>query len=384
MKRMILMAALAVIVASPVLAFHDGGVADCQGCHTMHNSQNGVGVNSDGVSDPPVGLAPGYGYNQLLLYPNASDVCLACHGGARSYNVYTDDPLDPGLSNYYSAGNFVFLNEDNINDGHNGGSNPLAGEHSGHNIMSGIKGSNWDTVLDAPPSDGTSPLNNNEISCSSCHDPHGNSSFRLLYRGGQQVGIGPSGGEDFVTYGATVEAFGISFGAIEANDNHNTYVSGYSQWCSTCHTGFHNNYGTRFIHPSGTALGGVANYYNSYNGTVDCVNNPPVGGNPCGTNDITVSYLADVPFEEDGRTAGDNTSRVGPSASARVACMTCHRAHATSARDAGRWDFQVSLLIEDGDESGSWPIPNSYSAQPAQRSLCNKCHTKDEFDTLSP
>ena len=60
--------------------------------------------------------------------------------------------------------------------------------------------------------------------------------------------------------------------------------------------------------------------------------------------------------------------------------MTCHRAHATSAPDAGRWDFSVTFLIEDGDESGSYEIPNPYTDN--QRSLCNKCHRKDEFDIL--
>ena len=28
--------------ASTALAFHDGGVAECAGCHTMHNSQDGA------------------------------------------------------------------------------------------------------------------------------------------------------------------------------------------------------------------------------------------------------------------------------------------------------------------------------------------------------
>ncbi len=33
-----------------------------------------------------------------------------------------------------------------------------------------------------------------------------------------------------------------------------------------------------------------------------------------------------------------------------VLCLTCHRAHATSSPDAGRWDFNVTLLFEDGLE----------------------------------
>ena len=142
--RMLVMAAVAVVLcATPALAFHDGGVADCQGCHTMHNSEDGLPVAD--------GKAVGFGWPDLLLWENPSDVCLDCHGGARSYNVFTDDPLNPGLSNYYSAGNFVFLLEDNINDGHNGGANPIDGDGSGHNIKSSIKSSDWDQTLSAPP-----------------------------------------------------------------------------------------------------------------------------------------------------------------------------------------------------------------------------------------
>ena len=88
------------------------------------------------------------------------------------------------------------------------------------------------------------------------------------------------------------------------------------------------------------------------------------------------AYLAQVPFED---ASVDYTSTAGPSASSYIMCMTCHRAHASSAPDAGRWDFSVTLLVDDGVESGSYPLPDPYASL-AQRSLCNKCHVKDEFD----
>lgn len=34
--------AAALAVNGTALAFHSGGVAHCDGCHTMHNSENGV------------------------------------------------------------------------------------------------------------------------------------------------------------------------------------------------------------------------------------------------------------------------------------------------------------------------------------------------------
>ena len=82
-KLGVAIAALAIAMA-PALAFHDGGVAHCNGCHTMHNSQNGAPMNGttlDGNGDPTGGLAVGNGYADLLLFPNKTDVCLSCHAG---------------------------------------------------------------------------------------------------------------------------------------------------------------------------------------------------------------------------------------------------------------------------------------------------------------
>ena len=76
---------------------------------------------------------------------------------------------------------------------------------------------------------------------------------------------------------------------------------------------------------------------------------------------------------------GVNTTG-GPTATSQVSCISCHRAHGTSAPDAGRWEFAVTHLEADGHESGSYKIPNPYDVY--QRSLCNKCHKKDEFDAL--
>ena len=79
MNKTLLLVALAVILAAPAFAYHDGGVAHCNGCHTMHNSQNGVPMNvpTGGAGQLPVGQ----GYPNLLLYANKTDVCLDCHDG---------------------------------------------------------------------------------------------------------------------------------------------------------------------------------------------------------------------------------------------------------------------------------------------------------------
>jgi len=348
MKRILLIVAglgLALLPSSSVLAFHDGGVAQCNGCHTMHNSQNGVPVDADHPGGNP----------WLLKDATPSDVCLSCHATSRGA-VFGTDPLAPPSEK--GGGNFVFLLEDNLNDGHNGASNPIPGDAAGHNLNAPSRGVGPDATLSTSPG-GAFPAS--ELGCSSCHDPHGNASFRLLYSAGEvQDGL-----YTFTNPAPDAEGFGLS--GTEAADKHTAYHSGMSAWCANCHGDFHHASGD-LKHPSGEALGGdIASAYNLYNGTVD-----QTGGNQA------TAYLPQVAFEDPAMTT---SSTSGPGSTSQVSCITCHRAHATSAPDAGRWDFNIPLLAEDGVESGSYPIPDPY-ANPNQRSLCNKCHVKDAGDEI--
>ena len=338
---------LAVLMCFPVLAYHDAGVAHCNGCHTMHNSQDGQLVDPDSPN----------GNAWLMVQSESSDVCLACHA-TRLGAVFGDDPLNPPAER--GGGNFTFLLEDNINDGHAGADNPISGDAAGHNIISANMGVAADATLTTAPG-GTFPAG--ILSCTSCHDPHGNGDFRLLY------GAGPvqDGSYNFTAPAPDATGLGL-FGPGESESNHTAYNDGMSDWCANCHGDYHAINGN-LRHPAGVALGGsISTAYNLYNGTED------ISGGTQAT-----AYLAEVPFE-DSTVTTDSTA--GPSANSKVACISCHRAHATSAPDAGRWDFSVTLLMEDGHESGSYPIPDPYNSI-NQRSLCNKCHVKDAGDHIA-
>jgi cytochrome c553 len=336
------------LFGSAALAFHDAGVAYCGGCHTMHNSENGQPIDPEHPNGNPY----------LLKLDTPSDVCLSCHATSHGA-VLVEDPLSPPPE--LGGGNFTFLLEDNINDGHAGASNPILGYAAGHNLDAPAYGVGTDAVLSTAPG-GT--YNASMMGCTSCHDPHGNTNIRLLYgavpiQGGLYSFTNPAPVGEVMSYHSTGET----------NSNHTAYQSGWSAWCANCHGDFHHSANPSILeHPTGETLGGtIAGRYNLYNGTSD-----PNGGSQA------TAYLAAVPFEDPAVTL---TSTAGPTASSRVSCMTCHRAHATSAQNAGRWDFNITLLDEDGVESGSYAIPNPYS-DPSQRSLCNKCHFKDENDEL--
>jgi len=355
MRKLLLLAAgVLFAIGGNAYAFHDGGVADCQGCHTMHNSQNGALVDPDSPNGNP----------WLLKDATPSDVCLSCHGTSTTRGVFVGTVTAPG--NQHGGGNFVFLTAANINDGHNGHLSPIPGSFAGHNIVAPSRGLAADATVLRAPGGGANGFPSSMLGCSSCHDPHGNTNFRLLY------GVGGIQDNSFTFTNPAPNAIGIalSSSAVESQSNHTAYLGGMSAWCGNCHGDFHAN-NTKMIHPSGVALGGtIASIYNRYNGTLD--QNGAVQA---------TSLLAEVPFEDPSNTV---SSTAGPSASSQVMCLTCHRAHASSAMDAGRWDFMLTTLAEDGVESGIYPIPNPYggAANTSQRSLCNKCHNKDVNDEL--
>lgn len=346
-RAYILAAVFVILVCAPTHAFHEPGASQCAGCHMPSaNKPDSAGA----ISEP--------GNPHMLKAQTPSDVCLSCHaddlGAVFSANVNNPAPEKGG-------GNFIYLLEDNLNDMQDIGigADWIPGDAAGHNINAPEHGLHTDLTISSAPG-GDYPAAS--MSCTSCHDPHGNENFRLLR------GAGPIDDGDYTFLNPAPEAEGISlqFGA-ESNTNHTAYHRGMSEWCANCHGEFHAASDPAIHkHPSGAAIGAaIASAYRAYNGTAD-----PSGGTP------SASYLAQVPFEDPLTTT---TSTNGPSGTSQVMCLSCHRAHASSAPDAGRWDFNVTYLAEDGKQSGSQALPNPYGA--AQRSLCNKCHVRDASDT---
>jgi hypothetical protein len=380
-------AAFALVVLGPgaASAFHDGGVAHCDGCHTMHNS--------------PENPAEGGGTNKLLLKgDDPSSTCLNCHEGNGSYDVLSTNGQDVS-----QGGDFYWMKTDyTYNPGH-GGDRTSSKHNHGHNLVALNFGLNPDPVNTAAP--GGTYLSEN-MGCNACHDPHGQvdggtgagqkpisesgsyadadpgpdsivGNYRLL--GGKGYQVKDMDRQTIFTFNALTPA--PIARAEGSRGNLVDYGSGMSEWCANCHTGYIND-DHKHAAGNGKHLNGKGTNYTKYVATGDF------------TGDVDSAYDALVPFER-GVTTGawdlDETSTVGTDGNSNVMCLTCHRAHASVHNNAGRWDFETELLKDSAaiksagvDETvqavyfkGGAVIDVTSVYGLYQRSLCNKCHVQD-------
>ena len=430
--RLALAASLA-FAASPALAFHNGGVGACEGCHTMHNSSGGLAV----AKNQPQLLGNAY----LLQASDPSSTCLSCHAGLNpgGANVLTPAPaqgLPPG--NYTPGGDFGWLRKSwSWTDGTTQGTSP--GERHGHNVVAFDYGLVSDTTFLSAPG-GTYP--STQLSCISCHDPHGQyryagsafpsttgapivasgsyggtglvmpsaaaavGTYRLL--GGQ--GYAPPGGLPAFTADPAVALSPLVYNQGESTAQVRVaYGAGMSEWCGNCHPGIHTPTAPGagpFSHPSGN----LAKL--STNGELDTYNKYLATGNVAGVQ--ATSYWSIVPYEEGStdramlatHATSDGSATSGPSTGQEnVTCLSCHRAHASGWDWAMRWNMS-NRTISTGyvTAGGQWPgidatgdaaLPANAQGRtqaetrgamydrdptvyaPYQKALCNKCHAQD-------
>ena len=420
------MVALAAVVVAVGLgtnafAFHSGGVAECVGCHSMHNPY-------------PTG-------SSLLKGAETASTCLGCHQsatdtGPSSYHISTaDGSLGAGLSPLQRGpgGDFGWTKKTYTWAGRGGVIETEEGASHGHNIVatSGFGRDGSDTTYNyavdphnATAPGGTYPSAN--LGCSSCHDPHGKSRrnadgsitttgkpirgsgsyntsadpdadlsvgvYRILGGPGYQTdGVTFPGAPDAVapsTYNQTeaTNQVKVAYGRSTGNGH-----ASWSQWCGSCHGDMHYDNGSNYVHPTDSPIGGsIFANYNSY----------VKSGDLTGTQATSFTSLVPVIYNTadytvlKGKAGNASPSYAGPdSGSDRVDCLSCHRAHASGWEFGLRWNVEYEFLTEpDGTYyNGSYggrgrteaEVEDSYYDRPAtvfaksQRSLCNKCHVQD-------
>jgi nitrate reductase cytochrome c-type subunit len=417
----IAIAVMAIIgISAPSYAFHDGGVARCESCHTMHNSyqqgamsgQASTTVGAYGTGNPSASAI------FLLRGTDQSSTCLNCHEGPTlsSYHVSTPDATITAAANKAPVnrgpgGDFGWLRVATTT------STASPKDRHGHNIVAADFGYNADGVnLTAP---GTT-YDAAQLNCISCHNPH--NSLRRIDENGTQATTGApivsSGSYKTSPVATGTAAVGVyrflrganaapksypgfnfsatapdavvssSYNRTEAvSDTVVAYGQGMSQWCGNCHGSF---YDTAYSsgnsghgHPTNVALSAtiLANY-NSYVKT----------GDMSGTQ----GFSSLVPVEQGSadytalKSFATNTAgNYQITASAKVLCLSCHRAHASGFESMAR--FYVAGVITDtagqyqlaSGQTTTLQVQAAYYDRPEtvfatyQRTLCNKCHAKD-------
>jgi hypothetical protein len=430
----------AAVAAAPAFAqtFHSGGVAACEGCHTMHNSSESF-VNPAGTPKPQMtsrNLGVGTTNPFLLQGSDPSSTCLICHQragdtGPNGVHISTADAdMPPGLPplQLTPGGDFGWLKKDYgwAPSAESMGTGRSKGERHGHSIVAADFGYVADSRTVAPG--GIYP--GAALSCISCHDPHGR--YRITsvpgptsvvfatsgkpIRGSGSYGDAPDsttavgayrllGGAGYVprsipvenafTYKPPVAVAPVTFNRSEAtSDTRVSYGQGTSEWCANCHPLMHSYLplggNGLLVHPVGAPMATeIYGNYNRYRGT-GILN-----------GSATTAYLSLVPFQIDNTTdlarlKTLTASTAGPTANSdAVMCLSCHRAHASAFGSSLRWSMENEFITVDN----AYPDPvanpdqaqgrtlaetqQAYYGRPAsafgrwQRVLCNKCHLKD-------
>jgi cytochrome c553 len=437
----VLVAALmAVGVASQAQAFHSGGVAECEGCHSMHNSFE----NSPNVTGRT--FAQGAGV-YLLKANDQSGACLNCHQApdttASSYHIST-----AGVNPYDSTspvestpgGDFAWLKKTmNVVIRKTTALDGNPGDRHGHNVVAADFGYVADLVLTAAPG-GTYPAAS--LACSSCHDPHGkyrrdatgaiatsglpiwnsgsyNSSANPIagvsavgaYRILGGIGYQPKSLTGSYAFANTVPAAVVAstYNRYETTSQTGiAYGQDMSEWCANCHGGMLQGSFTSGMaglrHPAGNGAKLTADVVANYNAYVrsGIMTNVTAGAAfstlapfELATNDYSILKPLAV-------TSTTYSNQLMPAAgtTGNVACVSCHRAHATGFESSLRFFYLNEFMtVADSANAAIYDSSttenkinygysqaqqqNAYNGRlattfgPWARSYCNKCHAKD-------
>jgi|GEM_PF-636451 len=418
---------------------HGGYVDDtdaCAGCHRAHTSFSTVGWTDKSGT---------YGGNALLVggYTNTTEFCNACHGdlapGASTNvvsGVFDSGPSGSstqvvgvlGDSNGVTDGGddvvIAYSTESTFNAPLNGGGfstmpNPYTWEASA--TVAYKNATSAHSMEQVGPLWGAgNALSTTTLTCTSCHDPHGTSNYRLLKGSvnGQTVGGYEADGETpntFVISGEQGFPLSNALGGSYAQNGFLKHEAGASQmstyfpdyttpryatfadgitaeksmsvWCSGCHTGYNDrssaaNYGA---YEGGGGVGTQTRHRHP-------VDMPVTAGKPVAGQSLNEAVLFDqywIPLEENLSGSGDPYQNV-------VGCLTCHRAHGSSADMTGwaaahleqsgtNWiPVRDNIAGVDPDKAGgvagvpggTVPVGSSALLRADNRGVCERCHNK--------
>jgi predicted CXXCH cytochrome family protein len=292
MRRLVTLLALALAVVTPLRAgdYHNQDHSNCSDCHSAHasahqNLSTGAAINTPNP-------APGIEINPWYPLPNggggayapgrpdlvkAANVCLSCHsGGAPAMGA---PPVVGPISYDAAAGTFDDADPDSSGNAHD--LQGLAAEPPGAPL-------------------GATALS---LTCSSCHDAHGNDNYRnLRLRPASWTGAPLT-----VAVRQTVSGPGLDASDVYVAQNL-VDKSGISAWCNACHGAT----------PDAPCPG-------SQHHPVE----KTIGADPSKSNLIHWASL--IPDRVRAGSPADDT--LG-NADDRVICVSCHKAHGSAEANA--------------------------------------------------
>ncbi len=313
---LVLVFALTLVVVVPVSANggpHGGYNATtdaCAGCHRAHTATG----------------------PKLLVASSTYALCITCHGAAGSgantnvedgiYLSSRDDSLfngDVGAAN--TPDNASLLGGGFVNYG----GQPVTSTHD----PTGSTAAAWGNGV---ARGSTANLADGNLTCASCHDPHGSNNYRIIKE---------------TINGVAVTVSQVDEGAAKDYDTEQ-WPANVSNVCKACHTSYH-------VTRAGSG------HDNTDNGT---------GNADYGADISTYAHRIDMPFtygsNQNPETTGFNgyTLPLADSAGGQylVVCQTCHLPHGTSAQ------MTNAALDPNTNDSALLRLDN--------RGVCEVCHQK--------
>lgn len=404
MKKFTLILAMAVVLAvivAPTIALanngpHGGFVADtdmCAACHRAHTAPSSVTWTDN----------QGEQRNALLVSDSAESYqfCLACHGNdAQGADTNVMGGTYEG-SDYGTPGADMISGAFGIEDGDTGvyldshnvavtSSHIMNGQSWGAYAGGAYGNRSIEATGNYPSLQGTGAKI--VMDCTTCHDPHGSSNYRILKDMVYGVAVGGySGGtpqDPNPTPYVVSNETNYPVGGFRLHTQYGTYdpdytvaqyakapggdrSKGMSGWCAGCHTAYGYDGGANpdlldagdwtGDYNAGDGLGFVTRHRHPINVEMSNFSNP---ASPVVLNSglpLAHSAAADVNSNDP---------------SDWIDCMTCHNAHGTTAvMDAGSY----------ADPNGSWEIgdavltmvtPDSALLKMDNRGVCEACHNK--------
>ncbi|HEY6100196.1 MAG TPA: cytochrome c3 family protein [Anaeromyxobacter sp.] len=252
--------------------WHRGESLVCSDCHTMHGSQSHSWGGTAPVSPTPV---PGGDWlsatapSSKLLKAAPDQLCIACHDGSTS-----------GAPDVIAPVGYV--------------ADPAGGAFESTNAPSALGHDLGGTAPVVPPLGNTAVL----LTCRTCHDPHGNSSFRNLR---PRPSGSPLGVDVPVVVTEGVVANGSNAAQVYVASNL-TYRSGTSAWCMDCHDTYADAVTAGTKHSTDRTIYGS----------------------------ISASYAGWTAVSTARVRVENPTEPVVPSQDDRVFCLSCHKAHGSA------------------------------------------------------